>query len=382
MEVLDRETLLTLARHSGWPSVSIYLPTHRIPTQTEHDMIVLKNLIHRAEDILARGGMRQKDIDTLLQDAREFASDRSLWHEPRDGRAFFLTPEDSHTFKADIAFPQVAFAGERFLVRPLLPALDGHRRFYILALSKKRVRLFEGDEGGLREMDVPDMPEGMEEALLLDEQEREVQFHSGTPVRAGGSGRRAAIFHGHSAVSSETTEKLKQYFRVVDRVVHEVLRDKDAPLLLAAVEYLIPIYREANSYRHLLDDAILGNPDELTSAQLHERARDLLDRHFEQRLLEDKEELERLSGTASASHDIDKILPAAAEGRVRVLFIGDPESMLWGRFDPMTGEVETHAEFEVGDAELLDLAAAETLLRGGDVHVLPNGADTAAIFRY
>ena len=381
MNTLDRESLLTLVRHFGWPSITIYLPTTRVPTQAEHDVLVLKNLIRSAEEKLAEGGLRPPEIDSLLAPIRSQITDSSAWREPADGRAFFIAPDTFHAFKTDAPMPESVVVGERFLVRPLLPTLDIGKRFLVLTLSQKHVRLLEGNGEAVHELDVAGTPDSLAEALNIDEYERSVQFHSGTPGTGTGGGRRAAMFHGHGGIPDVTKKNLKHYFRMIDRGIHDLLRDDDAPLVLAGVEYLLPLYRETNSYHHLVSEAILGNPDDLSPSEIHRRATDLLGPHFNERIEKDQIDLERLTGTKSSSADLKAILPAAVEGRVRVLFVSDRKSE-WGRFDPSSGRVEIHAESESGDSDLTDLVTAETLFRGGTVHALPEQAATSAIFRY
>jgi hypothetical protein len=59
----------------------------------------------------------------------------------------------------------------------------------------------------------------------------------------------------------------------------------------------------------------------------------------------------------------------------------------WGRFERASGELLLRPEPGPQDAELLDMAAAQTLLHGGMVYLvaagqLPDGAPVAAILRY
>ena len=381
MDTLDRKSLLVLASHSGWPSITIYLPTNRVPTQAEHDVLVLKNLVRSAEERLAEGGLRTPEVDSLLAGIRGMLTDSSAWREPADGQAFFVAQDVFRTFKTNVPMPESVVVGDHFFIRPLLGAVRAPKHFYVLALSKKHVRLFEADGKGLHELDLPGTPDSLSQALNFDEYERSVQFHSGTPGTGAGGGRRAAIFHGHGGIPSDAEKNLKQYFGMIDKSIHELLRDDDAPLVLAGVEHLLPLYREANSYRHLVDEAILGSPDDLTLSEIHERASGLLGPYFNQEAERDRADLERLTGTKSSSADLKEILPAALEGRVRVLFVSDRNNE-WGRFDPSSGSVDIHAKPEAGDSDLTDVVTAETLFRGGTVHALPDQATTSAIFRY
>ena len=65
------------------------------------------------------------------------------------------------------------------------------------------------------------------------------------------------------------------------REMYEVLREEQAPLVVAAVDYLLPIFRQASAYPHLLQRGIEGNPDRLSEKELHDRAWTLVEPSFQ-----------------------------------------------------------------------------------------------------
>ncbi len=78
-------------------------------------------------------------------------------------------------------------------------------------------------------------------------------------------------------------------------------------------------------------------------------------------------------------------MPAAFAGRVQTLFVArDVEQ--WGRYDHETTQLLLHGKRANGDDDLLDVAAAETLVRDGEIYALDAedmpGSPIAAIFRY
>ncbi len=382
MLVLDRETATDLARHEGWPSVSIYLPTHRVHTETPQDLIRFKNLLRSAEEELVASGARTPEVDSLLRPARMLLEDSSFWRHMDSGLAVFIAEDVFHAFRTIAEPPERIFVGDRFLIRPLLAGLRGDERFLVLAISKNKVRLLEGTRTEMRELDVSRAPSSLAEALQYDDYERQVQFHTRTPASASGRGARSAVFHGHGGLPDVAKENLLRYFRAVDKGISDLVNDETAPLVLAGVDYLLPIYREANSYPHLVAETMRGNPDDLTPSELHAEALRVLEPHFRREYDDDLAALDRVSGMGVTSADLGEIVMAASEGRVKVLFVSDRESK-WGSFDPSNGHVESHESRLPGDSDLSDLAAVETLLHGGVVHTSPaEEAAPAAIFRY
>lgn len=63
-----------------------------------------------------------------------------------------------------------------------------------------------------------------------------------------------------------------RYFRKVDGGLQEMLKNQQAPLVFAGVEYLLPILKEANKHSYLMDEAVTVNPGELKPEKLHAQA--------------------------------------------------------------------------------------------------------------
>ena len=96
----------------------------------------------------------------------------------------------------------------------------------------------------------------------------------------------------------------------------------------------------------------------------------------------------RVSGAASwAAVRVRLSCPAARHGRIDTLFVASGRQR-WGAFLPGDeGSVIVHDQYEPGDRDLLDVAAAATIRTGGRVFplapdALPGGADAAALLRY
>lgn len=384
MDSLDRDTLSTLARHQEWPAVTINMPTHRTGTDKEQDRIRFKNLLRSAEERIREGDLRNTDVDALMRPARALLDDAAFWRDTGDGLALFFSASTMRTFKVDRELSEDVVVSDRFAIRPVLPALADDQRFFVLTLSKNRVRLLAGTREGLGELDLAGVPESLAEALKYDDYEHNVQFHTRTPAGAAGKGRRSAVFHGHGGVPDTEKGNLERYFKTIDKGIQDLMRDSAAPLLLAGVDYLTAMYREVNSYPELVGQTLSGNPDETTMHELGTRARQMLEPYFRGEVEREVATFETLAGTGGASSDLAQILPAATEGRVRVLLL-DPEASAWGRFDPASGDVDVSTEPRPGDQDLADLAAVETILHGGTVHAIDPSdapAQAAAIFRY
>jgi hypothetical protein len=388
MDTLDRESLTSLTREFGFPCISLYMPTHRAGAAKEQDPIRLRNLLSQASAQLIDGGMRGPDAEAALAPLRSLLDDPGFWRETGDGLAAFLSHKYAMILRLDSVFPELVSVGDRFVIRPLLPAMHTERVFWLLALSKNSIRLFDANHENIAEVPIPDSPGTFREAMKYeDDTGHGFQFHPESTGSPSGS-RRSTVYYGAGGLPDAEKDQVERFVRMVEKAVGATIRGSDKPLVLAGVEYEVSRYRAVNSYPNLLADALLGNFDETPVAELHTRARQLVAPHFDSRLRSDAAEIEAGRGSAAVSEDLGVIVSAAHGGRVRTLFVGDSPGA-WGRYDPATGTVDVHEEPAPGDGDLAEIAALETLSHGGDVHVVPGpfvpDSDTptpAAVMRY
>ena len=128
----------------------------------------------------------------------------------------------------------------------------------------RSVRFFQCTRYGMREIALPeDTPKSLKDIQKKTGAEKQVHLHT-----AGGT----AKFHGHGARAGDDKEELREFFRLVDKGVRALLRDEHAPLVLAGVDYLFPLYRESNTYSHLVEGGVAGNPEGKRPEELLERA--------------------------------------------------------------------------------------------------------------
>jgi hypothetical protein len=300
-----------------------------------------------------------------------------------DGLALFLAPGVFRQYQVPTSFESLVVVAHRFHIKPLLALLGGNE-FFVLALSQNAVKLFEGSRFGLSAVDDPEgVPKSLADALKYDELIKQVQFRTGIGT-GGARGERAAMFHGQSA--DDAKDRIQRYFRQIDQGLKDLLREAQAPLVLAGVEYLLPIYKEINTYQHLLNGGITGNPEGTSPEELHRQAWALVEPYFKRAQDEAAARYRQLAGTGRTSLNPEEIVPGAYHGRVELLFVAVGRQQ-WGDYDPGADRVETHPESQPGSFDLLDLAATQTLLHGGAVYAVepaevPDGALLAAVFRY
>lgn len=380
MDVFTKDDFKMLVKKQRGLCISIFMPTHRTTTEIQQDQIRLKNLLREAERAIA---VTDSNLGNVLEPAQNFLQESEFWWYQSDGLALFLSPEAFFYYRLPISFEELIVVTDRFHLKPLLRLLSGDGRFYILAVSQNEVRVFQCTRFSVSELDLVNIPESAAEALRYDDPEKQLQFHTGT---SAGGGKRPAMFHGHGVGTDDTKENILRYFRQIATGIRDFLRDEEAPLVFAGVDYLFPIYREANTYPNLLGEGISGNPEGLSAKELHERAWSIVEPYFQEARNEAAAQYRQFAGTGRTSDDLKSIVPAAYRGRVEIVFVA-LGSQRWGTFDQDNQTAELHDIAEPGDQDLLDFAAIQTLINGGSVYAveqdkMPADSPVAALFRY
>jgi hypothetical protein len=379
--ILTREELLTLASHRGGPHVSVYLPTQRAGPATRENPIRLKNLLRVAEEALIAGEMRPTEARDMLEPARALEDDYDFWQHQAEGLSIHIAPGVYRLHHLPLALPDLAIVGERFHVRPLLELFTADAHFYLLALSMNDIRVFRCGRYSEQELAVAGMPRNMADALWSEDPEKQRQFRT---MRSGQAGEAGILYSPEFA--REEKEELLSYFRQVDEALHHLLRNESAPLVLAAVHYLQPIYAEANTYRHLIPEGVAGNPESVGPDELQSKAWQLVEPELRRQQRAALERFGTFQGTGRTSIQIEEIARAASRGRVDTLFAAR-DGIVWASVSDDGESIELHDEPRPEDEELMDYVAVKALTHGGHLYTLdrgtmPDGHLAAAIFRY
>lgn len=389
MENLTLDQIKGLAQQTASPSISIFLPTHRAGQETQQDPIRFKNLLREAELRLLDSGMGPREVSTLLQPAQALLEEGFFWQHLREGLAVFIAPDDFHVYHVPFKLEELVIIASSYYVAPVLPLFTNNGHYYILAISQDEVRLFEGTRDTVGQIDIPDdTPENLDEALKHDEPQKQLQFRSGA-ARSGAPGNvESGGFHGHGPGGEEQKERIERYLNLVDAALKPIFREERAPIVLAGVDYLLPIYRKVSEYANIMTEGITGSPEQLRPEELQERAWSIVESHFREETEKVIGEYHELASADKATDNIREIVAAAHFGRVDKLLL-TVNAQVWGNFDAETGKITDQQDTQSPQADLalLDFAAMQTLQKDGKVYTLtqdemPTDSPIAAILRY
>ncbi len=366
MFLLPKSSFNELADFRSPNCISVFLPTHRagMEVNQREDEILFKNLLRDVANALVDRGFSKLQIEDYLHPAQALLNNSFFWNHMSDGLAVFIGERFFQHYELPVHFEPHIYLADHFYLRPLMPLYNDDGRFFLLALSLDELRFFEGSRHSISEVYVEDVtPQRLEEVVGYDYEQKSLQFRSAQ----GGPGR--AMFHGRGEGKDEVKTEVKEYFKAVNDGLMQILRHETAPLLIACVDQWFPIYREVNTYSHLYEEHLSGNPDREHTVILHERAWEKIAPHFRQVRQDKLREFEELKASGRVSTQAVDILPAALSGRIDTLFLQN-RADAYGNFNPETLEIHWDEEKLPDNQSLFNLAAIHTFRQGGKVFLM------------
>jgi hypothetical protein len=390
MAIPSQSEFKALIEQPPGPSLSLYMPIYRKGAEVQQNPVQLRNLLREAEQKFLARGLQRPEVASLLEPVEALLAQPNFREHREAGLALFRAPEVFHLYDLPFPLEKLVVVADRFHVKPLLPLFTAEGQFYLLTLSQNAVRLFQGTRFRVQEIEMKNIPTSLAEAMRYTLAEKQVQFHTATqaPGGRGQGGRRQAMFFGDGGERDQEKTNLLQFFQQVDEGVRHKLAKGRWPLVLAGVDYLLPLFREASTYVNILPEGIPGNPDHLSTQTLHARAWEKVAPIFQSAEQGAVERYQQLAGSGSsqASSDLKTILSAAYIGRVDTVWVAR-DQLQWGVFDPEQDRLYFHQSPEASSVDLLDLAVAYTILNSGAAYAVelehvPDRQLAAAIFRY
>ncbi len=375
MPRLGTQYLRQLMQAQEAPCVSIYQPTHRSYPENEQDPIRFKNLVKQVEESLAQA-YSHRDTAELRHKLHQLEQNALFWRHTLDGTVVLASPQRFDVWTLPRTVPELAVVAESFHIKPLLRYVQSADRFRVLALSRDRAAMFEGNRYELHPLTGNGFPVTLTEVLGTELTPRHRDRHSSDIVHHG-------AFHGQGSRKDELDIDTERFFRAVaDR-----LPTNGVPIVLAALaEHHTPFRNACHKNHDVLPEGVVGDPFHISPDELRQKAWSVVEPRYLARLHKYCEDFGTAYSRGAGAADLADAAHAAVAGRIGVLLI-DADKVIPGIIDPTTGELRDGklADPKVDDA--LDDLAEMVLRAGGDVIVVPHErmptqTGLAAIYRY
>ncbi|WP_343702298.1 hypothetical protein [Chitinophaga sp.] len=377
-EDMSKDDLAALAGYTADCCITLVMPTHRagMEVNEQQDGIAFKTILQSVQQQLLQQGMRTDEVEPLLMHAFALANDETFWRRQLNGLAVFIAPDVFKYMKLPYAAEQQQYIQQTFDVSPLLPLFTAHEAFFVLVLNKRKAELFEANIFGMKKIRVKEFAMGIDDMV-----------RSEGALQDNMDNTEGTAFHGEGTGKPTDRSNISMYMDEADQLMwNEALSTRQAPLLLAGVESLLPVYHHRSRYQHIADTYLPGNFEEENIQSLCTEARKKLQPYLEVRLQKALDRYNNSIATRLTSSMPETVIPACFYARAEVLFV-QKGYHLWGHFNAMDNQLALRDVAEEGDVCMVNAAAVNAYLNGAEVFLLdkermPNGAAIAALMRY
>jgi len=334
---MNQHDVRLLAKITGYPCVTITLPTHRTSPENRQDPVRLKNLVAKVTNCLLKE-LNKRDVEALLRRLENLIGTIDF-RNMLDGLALFFNRDVGRSFRLPFPIQERTIVGENFCTRDLIYGLNHSTRYWVLILSEKPTRLYEGFNHNLTEI-----------------------VEHGFPMIHEGPGGEAPLPGGFGIKKSAyRDERHRQFFRKVDDVLKPFLANDPQPLIVAGVERYLAFFNEVSAHTKLVIGTITGSHDKTSPYKLSQLIRPLIEKHQAEKRQEALEQLERAVSERKFVSTIGEVWRLTHEGRGALLLVEedfhypgrlDEKSVLVRADNPTAPDVIDDAVDEIIDTVL------------------------------
>ena len=241
---MNQHEIHLLQQISGYPALTITLPTHRTSPDNRQDPIRVKNLVDQAASRLL-AEFSKRDIAPLLDRLEKLTAEID-YRNTLDGLALFVNRDFARAVKLPFTLQERVHVGDTFLTRNLVYAMHRTPRYWVLALSEKPTRLFEATRDDLIEIQ-----------------------EDGFPIRHEGPGGEQSLPGGFGIKKSAYRDEYhRKFFRQIDANLKPFLADDPLPLAVVGVDRFLAFFTEVTTHKDAIISTVRGSHARTTAHKL------------------------------------------------------------------------------------------------------------------
>lgn len=343
----------------GNPCISIVIPTARFTRERMQNPELIERALLRAKQLLTNSAWPTDKI-MALNAKLDSMLDKIGYIRFQEGLAIFISP---NVFKITLLpFPvkEKVILGKTFEIRDLIYFGQFLKPYYLLTISKKRVRLFKGSGHDLQEIINNDFPK------------QYIEEYEYARPSIGSSSSALKDFERDKSILQETRQK--SFFKQADDTLIKYIRE-DTPLFVAGVGEELANFEHVTHHVKNIAGKIAGNYDIDAVHPLAESAwkqiKEIVKASHDELLLKLHEDV----GKRLAVDGIRDVWKAAKEGKGLTLLL-EKDYQVTAYRDPLS-DSNIYLTPPVGKYEVITDAADDVIEvvkeKGGNVVIVENG---------
>ena len=362
------------------PVVSIYLPTHRTSPDNKQDVLVYKNMIKEVEDKLNLL-LSKKEVDTYVTLLQELRVDKDFWIKAHEGVCVFTDGKEVVVYQTQRSVPALAVVSDSFHTKPLRRVMQSSDQYVVLGLARTNFQVYLANRYHIEEIIIENSPrKTLKEALGDQVTEGSLTFGS------YGGAKGNAMYHGHGDKSAEIDKDTEKYFKYVDDYMIQMVGKEYAyPVILFGLNEYHATFIEQSKNPLLHKEGVRKSYESVELTELHQSTWSIMEKKYASNIKRIVDTSFDLMSKQLASHDLNEIIKAAIDGRVKELCV-NASAMVYGEIDLESARIihmEKEGLFDDVVDDLIDIVDEHK----GKIWVvdrsrLPEGVDVIAIYRY
>ena len=306
-EKLVGEELLTMQKEKGNICVSIIVPTHRLSPERRIDTLEVKRAMDKAKELL-RYKYTEKQVNPLIQSMDDMYKSIDFTHNP-DGLGFYISQNIKSAVKFSFPVEEKVMVGDNFELRDLLYKLNYSIPYFVLMLTEKGVRLFEGRWDELNEIKDINFPKDYKEEFSYNPPSRSTSYAGQSHTKSFEKDK-----------SELEAIRFKDFFRHTDKLLGDYLVD-NTPLILLGPEKELAWFENISTHNKIIIDKIAGSYNHSNQRQLEDMAWPAMRSHLENERVQLIKEFNAKIGMNLGISGIQDIWSAAKEGKAFKLLV-------------------------------------------------------------
>lgn len=241
---MNRHDVHLLRQISGYPALTITLPTHRSKPENKQDPIRVRNLVNEATSRLLEE-FSKREIEPVLSRLEQLVRDINYSYT-LDGMVLCVNQNFARSFYLPFSLKERIVIDEKFATRDLVFAINRTVRYWTLVLSEKPTRLFESTRDTLIEVQEGGFP-------MIHE------GPGGEQPLPGGAGVQKSAYR---------DERHRQFFRQVDAALKPFLVDDPLPLVVVGVDRYLAFFNQVSRHTNAILTTMTGSHDKTSPHKL------------------------------------------------------------------------------------------------------------------
>lgn len=300
-EKLLREELLQMQKEKGKICVSIIVPTHKLSPERRVDKLEVKRAIKNAKDLL-QYKYSESNIEPILKSIDDLYETIDFTHNS-NGLGLYVSPNTRLVVQFPFAIEEKVMVGDNFEVRDLLYKINYSSPYFVLLLTQKEARLFEGSFDALNELADDHFPKVYEEEYIYN-----------TPSRGTSFGKQSHVKSFERDKSKVEEIRFKDFFRHIDELLKNYLTEK-TPLILLAVDEELSWFKDVSVHKHQIINKIEGSYNYSGVTQIAEMVWPVMQSHLQNEVELLVKEFEEKIGEHLGISSVQEVWRASKEGR-------------------------------------------------------------------